>query len=302
MLNLSLYAFTVIVWGSSWIGMAWQVGTVPELQSIAYRFGFAALLIAGWCVVRRERFALPPGIHPRLALLGALLFSINYLQFYTAMNYVSSGLLAVVFSTSAAFVGLFSAVLLRQRVSARVWGGIAVGLSGIGLIFWPEIGALSLADDGSLGLLLAVGGTVCFSLANIVGASNQKIGLPLLPMTGWSMAYGAALLLIVSQILGQELTFDPGVKYVASFVYLTVISSVLGFVFYLTLLKRIGPARSAYATVLFPVIALGLSTLLEDYRWSALSVAGLVLVLAGNLLVLMPRRRPRPAAVPEPAE
>ncbi len=182
-----------------------------------------------------------------------------------------------------------------------------VGLSGIGLIFWPEIGALSLADDGSLGLVLAIGGTICFSLANIVGASNQRIGLPLLPMTGWSMAYGTALLLIVTLVKGQPLTFDPSVRYVGSLVYLAVISSVLGFVCYLTLLKRIGPARAAYATVMFPVLALGVSTLLEGYKWSVPSAAGLALVLAGNLLVLMPRRSAAsPSAVaattPEAAE
>jgi drug/metabolite transporter (DMT)-like permease len=121
-------------------------------------------------------------------------------------------------------------------------------------------------------------------------------------MTGWGMAYGTAILLVASLALGQGLVFDPGARYVASLAYLAVISSVLGFVCYLTLLKRIGPARAAYATVLFPVIALGLSTLLEGYEWSVASVAGLVLVLAGNLLVLMPRRRGVPAAVPEAAE
>lgn len=302
MLNLSLYAFTVLVWGSSWIGMAWQVGHVPELQSIAYRFGFAALLVAGWCALRRDPMGLPARMHPRLALQGALMFSLNYLQFYTAMNFVTSGLLAVVFSTSAAFVAVFSALLLRQRVSPRVWAGIAIGLGGIGLIFWPEIGAFSLSDDGSLGLLLAVGGTITFSLSNIVGAWNQRDGVRLLPMTGWGMAYGTAFLLVASLALGQALAFDPGIRYVSSLAYLAVISSVLGFACYLTLLKRIGPARAAYATVLFPVIALGLSTLLEGYQWSVASVAGLVLVLAGNLLVLLPRRPAVPAAIPEPAE
>jgi drug/metabolite transporter (DMT)-like permease len=304
-MNLSLYAFTALVWGSSWIAMAWQVGVVPELQSIAYRFGLAALLIAAWCLVRREPIGLSPRMHPRLALQGALMFSLNYVQFYTATNYVTSGLLAVVFSTSAAFVAVFSALILRQRVSPRVWAGIAIGLVGIGVIFWPEIGAFSLSDDGSLGLLLAVGGTITFSLSNIVGAWNQRAGVPLLAMTGWGMAYGTLLLLIATLVLGQGLAFDPRPRYVGALAYLAVISSVLGFACYLTLLKRIGPARAAYATVLFPVIALGLSTLFEGYRWSLPAVGGLLLVLAGNLLVLVPRRaggRAVAASAPEAAE
>lgn len=304
MLNLSLYTFTVLVWGSSWIGMSWQVGTVPELQSIAYRFGLAALLIFAWSLVRREPVGLRPRMHARIALQGALMFSLNYLQFYTAMNFVASGLLAVVFSASAGFVALFGAILLRQRVSPRVWAGIVLGLAGIGLIFLPEIQAFSLADQGSLGLLLAIGGTITFSLSNIVGSWNQQAGMRLLPMTGWGMAYGTALLLIASLALGQPLAFDPGAKYVGALAYLAVVSSVFGFLGYLTLLKRIGAARAAYATVLFPVVALAISTLFEGYQWSLPALGGLVLVLGGNLLVLMPRRRaaaPAAGAAREPA-
>jgi len=82
------------------------------------------------------------------------------------------------------------------------------------------------------------------------------------------------------------LHFEWTVSYVGSLLYLAIFASVLGFTFYLTLLGRIGADRAAYATVLFPIVALTLSTVFEGYEWTMLSLIGVVVVLAGNLLVL----------------
>jgi drug/metabolite transporter (DMT)-like permease len=70
-----------------------------------------------------------------------------------------------------------------------------------------------------------------------------------------------------------------------------VFGSVIGFTAYLMLVGRIGPERAAYCTVLFPIVALAVSTVFEGYRWSALAVVGLVLVVAGNLVAFDLTRR-----------
>ena len=94
------------------------------------------------------------------------------------------------------------------------------------------------------------------------------------------------MLLAVSLVRGQAFTIEPTAVYVGSILYLAVGASVLAFAAYLALLRRIGAARAGYSTVLFPVIALALSTVLEGYVWTGLAVAGVVLALAGNVLVL----------------
>jgi drug/metabolite transporter (DMT)-like permease len=81
--------------------------------------------------------------------------------------------------------------------------------------------------------------------------------------------------------------------YLGGLIYLAVIASVIAFACYLTLLGRIGSARAGYATVMFPVAALLVSTVLEDFTWGPEALTGLACVIAGNLLVL---RRGRKAA------
>src|SRR5690606_30754486 len=101
--------------------------------------------------------------------------------------------------------------------------------------------------------------------------------------------------LIVAAAGGAPLVFDPSFPYVVSLLYLALCGSVVAFGAYLTLLGRIGADRAGYVTVLFPLVALAISTLVEGYLWTPAALAGVALVLTGNLLVLLPQRRARVA-------
>ncbi len=102
---------------------------------------------------------------------------------------------------------------------------------------------------------------------------------------------GSAVNLIVSLVAGSAFVIEPTARYVIALFWLAIPGSVLVFWIYLVLLKRIGADRAGYTAVVTPVLALLISTFVEDYRWSALAVSGLVLVAAGNVLVLSRRRR-----------
>ena len=104
------------------------------------------------------------------------------------------------------------------------------------------------------------------------------------------MLYGAVTLALFAALRGQPFIIEPTVSYLAGLCYLALIASVLAFACYLTLLGRIGVDRAAYVTVMLPVVALAVSTVLEGYRRTIPAGLGLVAVLAGNLLVL---RTPR---------
>jgi drug/metabolite transporter (DMT)-like permease len=227
------------------------------------------------------------------------MFSFNFYFFYCAAAYLTSGLLAVVFSMTVVLNIVNGRILLGRRAAPRTLVAAALGVAGIVALFWPEVRHLDLADSGTLGLLLSLAGTLCFSLGNIASARAQSLGLPVLSCNAWGMAYGAAAMIALALAGGAPFAFDTALPYVASLTYLAVCGSVMAFGAYLTLLGRIGADRAAYATVLFPLVALAISTVVEDYAWTPTALIGVALVLAGNLLVLLGGRRAAPPLAAE---
>ena len=286
-----LYSGTVLIWGSTWLAIRFQLGVVSPEISLVYRFGIASLLLLVWCRVR----GIPPPTgwrnHSSLILLGACLFSFNYLLFYIAAEDLATGLLAVIFSTMTVMNILNGALFLGRRGEWRIILGSGFGLTGICLVFWPEVIALGKAHNIFLAVLLGVIATYFASLGNIISLHNQKSGIQVISGNAFGMLYGTALMTLYALISGVHFNFDPSFGYVSSLMYLSVFGSALAFTLYLTLVGQIGPEKAAYATVLFPIVALTLSTLFENYRWSALAGVGLLLVLVGNVIVLTNRHQ-----------
>lgn len=286
MITLLLYLTVVMIWGSSWIAVKFQVGVVPAEASVAYRIGIAACFMFAWTLLRRLPLRFTLGDHLFMALQGALIFSSNFFLFYLAAGYLTTGLIAVVCSTSTGMIMLFNAVILRQRPALRMVLGALLGFIGISIIFKPELVRFTLVSGAGLGLLLSVGGTICFSLGSIVSARNRKAGLSVRGNTAWAMLYGFILLTLFLYCRGRQFSFDPRLPYIGSLLYLSVVGSVIAFAAYFALLGRIEPARAAYVTVLFPIVALSLSTLFEGYHWTITALFGVLLTLLGNFLVL----------------
>ena len=286
-----LYSGTVLIWGSTWLAIRFQLGVVSPEISLVYRFGIASLLLLVWCRVR----GIPPPTgwrnHSSLILLGACLFSFNYLLFYIAAEDLATGLLAVIFSTMTVMNILNGALFLGRRVEWRIILGSGFGLTGICLVFWPEVIALGKAHNIFLAVLLGVIATYFASLGSIISVRNQKSGIQVISGNAFGMLYGTALMTLYALFSGVHFNFDPSFGYVSSLMYLSVFGSALAFTLYLTLVGQIGPEKAAYATVLFPIVALTLSTLFENYRWSNLAGVGILLVLIGNVIVLTNRHQ-----------
>ncbi len=285
-----LYFMTVLFWGTSWFAITFQLGVVPPEASIAYRFGLAAILMFAICAATRRPMRFSLRDHLFMALQGLCLFSVNYFFIYLATRYLTSGQVAVVFAAIVVLNLIGSAVFFRTPVQLRVAVGALLGIVGLIIVFWPDIRAFDLSRSGSLGLLLAFGGTLSASLGNMVSFRNQRHGLPVIQTNAYGMTYGAGLLLLFCLANGTRFTFDWSMPYVASLLFLSFCATVLAFWFYLTLLGRVGTARAGYVTVLFPLVALTVSTLFEGFAWTPLALSGVVLVLLGNVLVL--KRKP----------
>ena len=217
------------------------------------------------------------------------LFSLNYLLIYLSEEWLTSGLVAVVFS-SVMFMSIFNeALIFRTLPHATVVLGGVLGMAGIGTVFWPEIASLRATSDTLTGLVLAILGTFSASLGMITSAHNQRRGLPVLQTNALGMCYGAALMAGLTIVLGRQFSIQPTVSYIGSLIYLAVFGSVVGFGAYLTLVGRIGPGRAAYSTLLVPLVALVISWAFEGYDWTWFTLIGVVLIIGGNMLVLNPR-------------
>jgi drug/metabolite transporter (DMT)-like permease len=295
MQNAALYILTTLIWGSTWLVITFQLGVVAPEASVAYRFGLASALLVGYAWLRRLPMRFSVLDHGFIALQGASLFCLNYITVYLAEQHLASGLVAIVFSTLTLCNVVLAAVFLGNPVRPRiVWGGL-LGVGGLALVFSRELTGLASAAEWRLGLVLSFSGVISASIGNIVAARNQRAGLPVVQTNAYGMAYGALATLVIALVRGVPFGFDLSGGYVLSLLYLAIFGSVVAFGAYLTLVGRIGVERAGYIAVVFPLVALTLSLLFEGLGLSALGLLGVLLVAAGNVLVLSRRKGVAPA-------
>lgn len=291
-MNLSLYLLTVLIWGTTWIAIKLQMGEVAIPVSIAYRFALASVVLFAILLLGRRLQKLDGRAQMICLAQGLCLFCVNFMCFYTASQWIPSGLIAVVFSTATLWNALNARVFFGQRIAANVLAGGGLGLAGLALLFWPELAGHQASRETWLGLGLALLGTLCFSAGNMLSSLQQKAGYRPLTTNAWGMFYGASLLALWCLASGTPFAMEWNTRYLGSLLYLAIPGSVIGFTAYLTLVGRMGPERAAYCTVLFPVVALNISAFAEGYTWTAPALLGLVLVMAGNLLVFRKPKAP----------
>ncbi|MEO4049088.1 DMT family transporter [Pseudomonas sp. CAU 1711] len=296
-MNLSLYLLTVLIWGTTWIALKLQLGEVAIALSIAYRFSLAAIVLFAVLLLSRRLQSLDRRGQLICLAQGLCLFCLNFICFYSASQWIPSGLVAVIFSTATLWNALNARLFLGRRIAANVLAGGALGLLGLGLLFWPQLAGHQASQESLIGIGLALLGTLCFSAGNLLSSLQQQAGLRPLTTNAWGMLYGALLLLGYCLLAGVPFTFEANARYIGSLLYLAIPGSVIGFTAYLTLVGRLGPERAAYCTVLFPVVALNISVFVEGYQWTTPALLGLGLVMLGNLLVF---RQPRAVVLAEP--
>lgn len=284
--NTFLYIVTVLIWGSTWFAIEFQLGTVAPEVSLVYRYAGASLLLFGWSRLRGLQLSFRPADHFWFVLLGVFLFGVNYVLAYRAQIYITSALTAIAFSTLVWMNIINARIFFGVRTGRKVLFGALLGVAGIFTLFVPQISDLSLTDNVFYGSVLAVSGAFVASLGNMVSQGAQKRNLPVIQGNAWGMFYGSAVAAVMATTGGHSFSFEWSIGYVGSLAYLTVFGSIFAFGAYLTLLGRIGASKAGYSMVLFPVVALILSMLFEGLRIDATVLTGTLLVLAGNVFVL----------------
>ncbi len=289
----ALYVIAVLIWGSTWLGIEYQLGIVPAEVSVFYRYLLAASILFTWCLFKRIPMRFNLRAHSRFALLGLLLFCLNYLLTYQGQRYITSALMSIAFSTMVWLNIINMRLFFGQRTGWSVLVGATLGIIGMTLMFSPAVKELTFEDATVIGAMLGIVATYIASLGNMASHLAHKDQLPVLQSNAWGMAYGAVFNGLIAFALGREFNFDPSLTYVGSLIYLALFGSVIAFGAYLTLLGRIGPAKAGYINLLSPLVAIALSTLFEDMQFSWAMIAGITMVLAGNFFVLRRRSQER---------
>jgi drug/metabolite transporter (DMT)-like permease len=259
-------------------------------MSVAYRFLLASLLIFAWCLIRKLPLRFAAREHGWLALFGVGSFGIGYVFVYYAEQYVVSGLVAVGYSASPLLGMLGMRLFFGTPMTRRVALASMLGIGGIVVVFYPELARLQSGTQAAMGAVFTILSVLIASVGTIVAYRNQRAGVPLWQGMAWGMFYGALSAFLLGIASGEPLTFETTPAYVLSLIYLAVLGSVAAFASYLTLLKRIGAARAGYIGVMVPVVALVLSAAFEGFKFQPLTLAGIAVLVAGNVLMLMRER------------
>jgi drug/metabolite transporter (DMT)-like permease len=291
MKNTLLYIVTVLIWGTTWFAIEFQLGEVAIEVSLIYRFALAAALILIFSKLKGLPLSFSWRQHFSMAFLGLFNFCINYAALYEAQNYLSSAMTSIGFSLLLLLNIVNTRIFFGKKIPLKTYIGAFIGISGIVVLFWPEVLKYQQGGGSLVGLFYVLAGTLCASLGNMISVSNSNKDYPVLQSSGWGMLYGTLFLVAYALFNQVEFSFSTKPEYLISLVYLSVFGTVIAFYSYFLLLKNIGPEKASYSIVLFPVVAVIISSIFEGFIWTNFTIAGFLLVAGGNLLVLIPKQK-----------
>ena len=289
------FLLTGTIWGSTWFVITGQIDGVPAAWSVFYRFALAtpALFLVAMLMKRRLRLNRPETM---LAIgVGIAQFSGNFLFVYHAELYITSGIVAVMFALLMVPNALFGRMFLGERVQSGFLLGSAVAIAGVSLLLVHEWNAAPRAGvvggNVAAGIALAVGGMLAASIANVVQANPTGRGVPMVSLLAWAMLYGTAFDLGFALLTAGPPPVPVAWQFWAGTAYLALIGSVVTFPLHYNLVREIGAGRTAYNGIVTVCVAMLLSTVFEDYRWTWLTASGAVLALCGMALALRSKQR-----------
>ena len=285
-MNALLFVVCVLIWGSTWIGITFQVGHVEPVVAVAWRFSIAVVCIGLWMLITRRSFRMPAQMHLKALCVGLILYTLDYSFLYAAQQHIVSALLAVFSSSVIYFTVLFRRVFLNKPLRTEVIIGATFGLVGIVLIFSPEFAQMTAQQGLMLGLLFALASFVCAAIGNILSENMLDEGVPVMQMNFYAMGYGLFFMYGYGAFTRASFIYPESTEFTLALLYLALFGSVFAFGAYMKLLQRIGSDKSTYVVLVYPIVALGLSTLFEGYQWTIAAAVGVILVLFGNAIAM----------------
>lgn len=284
------FMLTGTIWGSTWWVITGQIDGVPAAWSVFYRFVLATpgMFLLAFLMKRSLRLDAPG--HLLAAAVGVAQFCGNFMFVYHSELHLTSGIVAVMFALLMIPNAFFARIFIGERMEPGFLLGSAVAIVGVVLLLVHEAQTSTMGGSVPLGIVLTVGGILSASIANVVQANEVGRRIAMVSLLAWAMLYG-----LVADLLFALATAGPPVLPTAGdfwlgTAYLAIIGSIVTFPLHYNLVREIGAGRTAYNGIVTVVVAMVLSTLFEDYRWTLLAAAGMLLSLVGMLLALRSRK------------
>jgi drug/metabolite transporter (DMT)-like permease len=280
-----------LIWGSTWLVIRDQLGTVPATWSVTYRFIIAAVGMVILAVVMRQPLKIDRLMVGWTMLLGVLQFGMNFNFVYAAEHYVTSGLVAVMFALLIVPNALLAKYWLGRQIGGAFMLGSAIACVGVALLMAQEYRAAPVGGtEVLLGLSLALCAVGTASVSNVLQVTPKIARYPTITILAWSMFWGSVANAIFAFFMDGAPVIDTRPSYIGGVLYLSIIGSVVTFPLYFRLIRDIGPGKAAYTGVVIPVVAMILSTIFEGYVWSTLALTGGILAMAGLVVAMQARK------------
>jgi drug/metabolite transporter (DMT)-like permease len=285
------FMLTGTIWGSTWFVITGQIAGVPAAWGVFYRFMLATPALFALAVVMGNRLRLNRPEHLLALGVGIAQFSGNFLFVYHAEAHITSGIVAVMFALLMVPNAVFARIFIGERVQGGFVGGSLVAIAGVAMLLVHEWNAAPLGGNVGLGIVLAIGGMLAASIANVVQANPTGRGVPMVSFLAWAMVYGVAFDLVYALATEGLPQVPTAWQFWAGTAYLAIIGSVVTFPLHYNLVREIGAGRTAYNAIVTVCVAMLLSTLFEGFVWDALSAGGMALALTGMGLALRSRQK-----------
>ena len=281
------FILVTLIWSSTWIVIRDQLGSVPASWSVCYRFLLAGVAMAIFARFRGISLRIGAAGLGYAALLGLAQFVFNFNFVYRAEHYLTSGVVAVIYAMLLIPNSILAWLIFRQPVSRGFIAGSAVAVTGIALMLVHEYHAAGIAPDKILlGILFSTLGLLSASTANVMQGMEIARRLSMVAVLAWAMMFGAGMDAVFAWITVGPPVMEWRVAYLAGIGYLGIAGSVVTFPLYFGLIRHMGAGRAAYTSVLIPVIAMLISTVVEGYHWSALAITGALFAIVGMVIAL----------------
>lgn len=284
--DFAAIAICTLAWGTTWFVVTLQLGRVDPMVSLVYRFTVASVLLVLWCAARRERFAMSRREHVMAAGLGLFGFTLSYAFTYEAEMRIVSAVVAVFFAALAFLNIVIFRVVFKHRAKGQAWVAAALGAAGVGLLSWAEISQARSGSATIAGLVLSFLGVVTTAIGNVFARHGEEAGTSLAVSTAWATLYGTVFLVAYVLATGRVWSFELTTRYVLSLLYLGSFGSVVAFLLFFHVARSRGYTTASYILALTPILAMTMSTLFEGKSWNAAGLAGVVIVLLGQWMLL----------------
>ncbi|SPL69455.1 DMT family transporter [Acinetobacter stercoris] len=284
-MNAMLYFSVVLIWGTTWIAITAQHGEFSPVIGVFWRFAIASFILFFILILSKRLQALSLEDHLFCILQGLCVFGLNFICFYSAVAYMNSGLESVIFSMAVLFNAVNSHLFFKQKVTKTFVPAAICGIVGICALFWHDIISTDLHWQTLWAVGLCMLGTYGFSLGNMISLRHQRRHKDIFTTNAYGMLYGAMVMALLGLGLKQDFLPSISLQALIALFYLAIAGSVIGFTLYFILIGRIGAGQAAYSTLLFPLVALIISTIWENYHWHFSSVLGIAFILLGNWIL-----------------